>query len=123
MKEHQTWFTLNSLAVNVEKMFATSFHNTQNKEPVLPHVIYEGRDITYNTETKFLGIHINENMKWNNHIKYVSSKLNTSYYMVSSLKNVMSPYVLRTMYFACFHVHLRYGLTLWCGDPVSIKIF
>jgi hypothetical protein len=27
------------------------------------------------------------------------------------------------MYFACFHVHLRYGLTLWCGDPVSIKIF
>jgi hypothetical protein len=27
------------------------------------------------------------------------------------------------MYFACFHVHLRYGLTLWGGDPESIKIF
>ena len=35
----------------------------------------------------------------------------------------MTPYVLRTIYFACFHVHLRYGLTLWGGDPESIRIF
>jgi hypothetical protein len=28
-----------------------------------------------------------------------------------------------TMYFACFHVHLRYGLTLWVGDPESKRIF
>jgi len=61
-------------------------------------------------------------MKWNNHIKFLSSKLNKTYYMISSLKNLMSPYVLRTMYFACFHVHLRYGLTLWHGDPESIRI-
>ena len=44
-------------------------------------------------------------------------------YMISSLKNVMSPYVLRTIYFACFHVHLIYGLTLWGGDPEIIRIF
>jgi len=62
-------------------------------------------------------------MKWNNHIKHLSSKLNTSYYTISSLKNVMSPYVLRTMYFACFHVYLRHGLTLCGGDPESIRIF
>ena len=62
-------------------------------------------------------------MKWNNHIKYLSSKLNTSYYMISSLKNVMSTNVLRTIYIACFHVHWRYGLTLWGGNPQSIRIF
>jgi hypothetical protein len=27
------------------------------------------------------------------------------------------------MYFACFRVHLRYGLTPWGGDPESIRIF
>ena len=62
-------------------------------------------------------------MKWISHIKYLSSKLSTSYYMINSLKNVTSPYILRTMYFACFHVHLRYGLILWVGDPESIRIF
>jgi hypothetical protein len=35
----------------------------------------------------------------------------------------MSPYVLKTMYFACFHAHLRYSLTLHGGDPESIRIF
>jgi len=29
-------------------------------------------------------------MKWNNHIKYLSSKLNTNYCMISSLKNITS---------------------------------
>jgi hypothetical protein len=70
MKELQTWFTLNNLVVNVEKTLAIFFHTTHNKKPLSPHVIFEGRDIPHNTETKFLGTHINDNMKWNNHIKY-----------------------------------------------------
>jgi hypothetical protein len=119
----QTWFTLNSLVVNIEKTVAMSFHTKQNKKPLIPQVIFEGTDIPYNDETKFLGVYINKNMKWSNHIKHLSSRLNTSYYMISSLKNVTSPYVLRTVYFACFHAHLRYGLTLWGGDPESIRIF
>ena len=49
----QTQFTLNSLLVHVEKMLAVSLHTTQNKKPGLPHVIFEGKDIPYNTETKF----------------------------------------------------------------------
>jgi hypothetical protein len=69
------------------------------------------------------GCYINENMKWNNCIKYLSSKLNTSSYMINFLKNIMSPHVLRTKYFTSFHVHLRYGLTLWSGDLERIKIF
>jgi hypothetical protein len=63
MKELQTWFTLKSLVVNIEKTLEISFHMTQNKKPVLPRVIFESTDIPYNTDTKFLGIHINENMK------------------------------------------------------------
>jgi hypothetical protein len=112
MTELQTWFTLNNLVINIEKTLAMSFHTTQNKKPLLPHVIFEGRDIPYNNETKFWGIYINENMKRNNHVKYLSSKLNTSYYMISSFKNVRSSNVLRTMYFAYFHFHLRHGLTV-----------
>ena len=105
MNELQTWFALNSLVVNVETTSAMSFHTMQSEKPVLPHVIFEGRHIPYNTETKFLSIYINENMKWSSYIKYLSSKLNTSYYTISSLRNGMSPYVLRTIYFACFHAH------------------
>jgi hypothetical protein len=63
MTKLQTWLTLNSLVVNTENTLAMSFHTMQNKKPLLPHVIFAGRDIPYNTDTKFLGIYINENMK------------------------------------------------------------
>jgi hypothetical protein len=69
MTELQTWFTQNNLVVNTEKTLAMSYHTTQNKKPLLPQVTFAGRDIPYNTETKFLGIYINNNMKWNVHIK------------------------------------------------------
>jgi len=58
MNELQTWFALNSPVVNVEMISAMSFHTMQNEKPVLPHVIFEGRYIPYNTETKFLGIYL-----------------------------------------------------------------
>ena len=48
---------------------AISFHTTQNKKPALPQILFEDRVIPYNTETKFLGVHINENMKWITHVK------------------------------------------------------
>jgi hypothetical protein len=68
MKDIQTWFTSNGPIVNAEKALAISFHTMQNKKPTLPHVLFEGRDIPYNTAIKFLGVHINENVKWTNHI-------------------------------------------------------
>jgi hypothetical protein len=63
MAELHAWFILNDLVVNIEKTLAMSFHTTQNKEPLFPHIAFAGRDIPYNTETKFLGIYIKENMK------------------------------------------------------------
>jgi hypothetical protein len=69
MKDIQTWFTLNSLTANAEKTLAISFHTTQNKKPALPHVLFEGRGIPYNNDTKFLGVCIDENVKWINHIR------------------------------------------------------
>jgi hypothetical protein len=50
---------------DAENTLAMPFHTLQNKKPVLPHVFLEGRDIRCNIETKFLGVYINENMKWN----------------------------------------------------------
>ena len=62
-------------------------------------------------------------MKWITHINHLSSKLNTGLYMIKSLTNITSAHVLRAMYFACVHIHLRYGVTLWGCDPESNKIF
>jgi hypothetical protein len=101
--ELQVWFSLNNLIVKTDKTSAISFHTTQDKNPIRPQVTLEYNVIPYNTTTKLLGVHINENFKWNDHIKQLKSKLSTTYYMITSLQKIANQYILQTVYFACFH--------------------
>ena len=115
LSELQLWFLSNNFVVNTDKTSVISFHTTQDKNPIRPHITLEHNIIPYNTTTKFLGIHIIENEKWNDHIKQLRSTLSTSYYMITSLQKITNPYTLRTIYVGCFHTHLRYGLIVWGG--------
>ena len=49
--------------------------------------------------------------------------MNKSYYVIQSLKTVTSISILRSVYFANFHSHLRYGILFWGGDSQSTKVF
>jgi hypothetical protein len=80
-------------------------------------------DIKYKNDTKFLGLYLTEDVKWDVHMKHVSDILNRSYYVIQSLKIVTSVSTLRSIYYANFHSHLRYGILFWGGDPQSIHIF
>jgi len=119
----QTWFSKNNLIVNIDKTSVMFFHNYQKLSPVMPDVLLNARILPVSTVTKFLGIYISENLKWNHHFDSLKSKLNTGYYLLSQLQKITNPHVVRTMYYACFHFHLKYGITLWGGDPKSRKIF
>ncbi|GFG28333.1 hypothetical protein Cfor_09086 [Coptotermes formosanus] len=70
------WFYTNRLVINTEKSAAVSFHSWQNKNPIKPQIRFNNLDITYTSETKFLGIHLMESLKWEAHIKAMCSKLN-----------------------------------------------
>jgi len=80
-------------------------------------------DIKYKNDTKFLGLYLTEDVKWDVHKKHVSDILNKSCYVIQSLKTVTSISILRSVYFANFHSHLRYGILFGGGDPQWIKIF
>ena len=42
-----------------------SFHNKETENPVQPKVTINDINLKYITETKFLGMHIIETVKWN----------------------------------------------------------
>ena len=75
-------------------------------------------DIKYKNETKFLGIYRTEDVKWEVHIKNVCNMLNKNYYVLQSLKSLTSLNTLRSVYFANFHSHLRYGILFWGSKEV-----
>jgi len=86
-------------------------------------VSFNTRVLPVSVIIKFLGIYISENLKWNYQIDSLQSKLNTGFYLISQLQKITNPHVVRTMYYACIHSHLKYGITLWGGNSKSRKIF
>src|SRR5215469_14716730 len=64
MEKMEKWFQINNLMINIEKTIAMSFHTVQSRIPVKPQIMYNGREVTYKSSIKFLGIHIEETLRW-----------------------------------------------------------
>ena len=73
------------------------------------------------SEVIFLGMCITENLRWQAHICSSCHSLSKTFFIIKSVKNILSSHVLRNIYFVYFHLRLRYGIILWGGTKESIK--
>jgi hypothetical protein len=100
-----------------------SFHFNKSRLLFRPRICYNNMEIAYSSKLKFLGIDILDNLKWNTHIQSLSSKLSKTVFMIKSLRGVLSPNILRCIYFGKFQSLLRYGIIFWGGVGDSTKVF
>jgi len=52
MQHLSSWFYLNKLVINTDKIIAISFHTWQNKSNLKPEIVFQDMDIKYKNETK-----------------------------------------------------------------------
>lgn len=69
--------------------------------------------IKNNAETKFLGIYIDSNLKFERHINYLTKKLSSGRYAIRSVAHNLNFAVARNVYFSLVESHLRYGICFW----------
>ena len=62
---------------------------------------------------KYLGIKIDENLNWKEHIHDIAIKLNRANALLSIIRNYVNKITLRTIYFAIFDFHINYANLLW----------
>jgi hypothetical protein len=100
-----------------------SFHLKQLRVPLRLKIVFKNTEIAYQSELRLLRINMIENLKWCAHARFLKAKLCKVVYMVKTLKEIMSPYMTRNIYFSNFESCLRYGIILWGGDKESKNIF
>ena len=54
-------------------------------------------------KVKFLGMCITENLSWQAHNCSLRHRLSKTFFIVKSVKNIISSHVLWNVYFTCFH--------------------
>ena len=67
------------------------------------------------TETKFLGVIIDNKLSWSPHIKQLTTKLRSCTGRLYGIKNLIPKHLHKDIYHTLFESHLVYGISVWGG--------
>ena len=97
----------------------------------MPHnknLVFQIERVTFNNEKqedkyyKLLGIYLDEHLTFEKHINNLCSKLSKALYFLRSSKNILSKSALRSLYFALFHSHLLYCISITgCATKTKLQ--
>lgn len=72
---------------------------------------------------KFLGIVVQNDLKWQSHINYIIPKINKGIFMIRKLSSTVSTDVLLSIYYGYLHSHLSYGTLIWGNSSYANCLF
>jgi len=99
------WFTANKLSINIDKTCYTVFGIGRTDKDI--KINLAGTEIKRVTSCKYLGVLINEELKWVKNIDYIYNKVVKYSLSVYSINcEIFSRLVLQTIYFEFVHPHI-----------------
>jgi hypothetical protein len=117
-----SWFNSKLFVLNFNKTHYVEFR-TKNYYEVKTKVTCDDINISNSTETKFLGLIIDETLSWNQHVDQIATKLCFACYALRNLKHIVPQSILRTIHYAYIHFILSYGIIFWGRSSNVSKLF
>ena len=96
----------------------------ENGENLLPNFTLDGETIQHKNATKYLGVQIDNQLKWKDHISQVSSKVVRAIGYIKYARKFIPRETLRMLYLGPVEPHFRYCCSVWgsCGTVLRQKI-
>ena len=105
-----SWFVINKLVLNVKKTHFMIFGNQKVNIDTL-HINDEL--IKRSNSIKFLGVYIDEEMKWKSHVNNVLNKISKNIGVINRLKEFIPKNILLSLYNTLVLPHLNYCSIIW----------
>lgn len=106
----KSWFVANKLTMNPNKT-QNLLITTKNHDMINPEYV------------KFLGIYIDPNLRWDQHVHFLNKKLCKTAYLLRNLSNTVSQHVLISAYHGLFESNISYGILAWGHSSSADKVF
>ena len=109
----------NKLHINMDKSVFMHFNPHKNdvfeceEEKIIIKINDE--EIEEVTETKFLGVIIDNELSWQAHISTLVTKLQCCVGQINRIRKFIPEWLHKTIYHTLFESHLVYGITVWGG--------
>ena len=107
-----TWFKSNKLSLNNDKTKWLLFHPLSKRQllpQTLPNLLIENIQFKSEHVTKCLGLFIDENLSWKQHIDKVNSKISKSIDILYKSRQILSEQCLTQLYFSFIHNYVNYA--------------
>ena len=72
-----------------------------------------GQKIEVTDSIKYLGIILQDNLIWDNHLTHIINKIHRGIGILSKIRHYVPKWLFRTIYFSLFNSHLIYGCEIW----------
>ena len=116
------WLAANKLIINLNKTHLMVFTNSHRAEPDKSITISANdQTISEITETKFLGVILDNKLCWDAHIKHISNKMSKSVAILKILKHTFPTSALKTIYHSLIYPYLNYCNLIW-GSAASTHL-
>ena len=92
------WLKANKLTVNIKKTHYMMFQRTRIKHN-LRNITICDMNVTCTKNTKFLGVIIDNKLRWSDHINYIKNKISKSIGIINKTRNFLNKNTLRNLYY------------------------
>lgn len=116
------WMTDHNLEINYKKTKVMQFRPYQ-KPPLDIHLTYNNIKIECVDTFTLLGLDIDTNINWKNHIKKIKAKLSSFSYALSELRKATDLRTSLSAYYAYAYSWISYGIILWGNSVDANDIF
>ena len=120
MNRLMKWFQANKLTLNIKKTVCILFQRPGCNKKI--QIRMENTVIQNTSETKFLGIWPDENLKWNTHIQKLTLKLTRNTNLLRYNQNLMPTNTKKLVYHAHISSHIQYGMLLWGNNATEDQL-
>lgn len=119
-EEISEWCYNNLLQLNEVKTNLIYFKN--NSQESL-YVKLNGKSIIETNTTKFLGVTLDNELSWSEHINNLQKRLSSACCAIRFVRDQLGADTLKQIYFAYFQSLIQYGVIFWYHSADSSKIF
>ena len=113
------WFQVNKLSLNVAKTNFMIFGNNRFEENYM--ISINGMNINRVYVTKFLGVHIDSKLNWNEHISVIKTKVAKNVSIMNRVKHCLINSALYSLYCTLILPYLSYCCEIW-GNTYKSRI-
>ena len=110
------WFCANLLSLNTKKTNYILF-GYKNMPDV--EILINNQKISRVNHTKFLGVIIQNNLKWHAHVQLIQNKISKTLGIMNKVKSILSSSHLRLLYQSLIEPFLNYGCIIWATPDKS----